>query len=127
MQWFSTDAGLGLRSVVLLCLMVTPASSHPQCLDFKPPFKAHKQLEFCAMYKDFGCCDYHRDQQLMTEFYRIMNNFDYYGHANCAGFVMELLCQVRNARTRDQRSLLGFDQSCYRKHQLCKNYFSFFN
>lgn len=46
------------------------------------------------MYKEFGCCDYQKDQDLMTKYYRIMDNFDYHGYSNCAGFVLELLCQV---------------------------------
>uniref|UniRef100_A0A0F8CM07 HHIP-like protein 1 n=1 Tax=Larimichthys crocea TaxID=215358 RepID=A0A0F8CM07_LARCR len=45
------------------------------------------------MYKEFGCCDYEKDQQLMAKYYQIMDNFDYYGYANCAGFVLELICQ----------------------------------
>lgn len=45
------------------------------------------------MYKDFGCCDFQKDQELMAKYYSIMNNFDYDGFATCAGFVQELLCQ----------------------------------
>lgn len=67
---------------------------HPQCLDFKPPFRPLRELEFCVMYKEFGCCDYQKDQELMAKYYQIMDNFDYYGYANCASFVVELLCQV---------------------------------
>lgn len=80
---------------------------HPQCLDFKPPFRPLRELEFCVMYKEFGCCDYQKDQQLMTKYYQIMDNFDYHGYANCAGFVLELLCQVG---MHGQRSL-GFVQN----------------
>nr|XP_020471363.1 HHIP-like protein 1 [Monopterus albus] len=72
---------------------VAPVMLHPQCLDFKPPFRPRRELEYCVMYKEFGCCDYDKDQELMTRFYEIMNNVDYYGYATCAGFVMELLCQ----------------------------------
>lgn len=75
---------------------------HPQCLDFKPPFRPLRELEFCVMYKEFGCCDYQKDQDLMTKYYRIMDNFDYHGYANCAGYVLELLCQVG---VHGQRSL----------------------
>lgn len=45
------------------------------------------------MYKYFGCCDYARDQELMAKYYRIMDNFDYYGYSNCAAYVQDLLCQ----------------------------------
>ncbi|XP_060789696.1 HHIP-like protein 1 isoform X2 [Neoarius graeffei] len=75
----------------LLCW--APVCSHPQCLDFKPPFEPLQELQFCTMYKHFGCCDFSRDQELMKKFYHIMDNFDYYGYTNCAGYVQDLLCQ----------------------------------
>lgn len=77
-----------------LTLRVTPVMLHPQCLDFKPPFRPMRELEFCIIYKEFGCCDYQKDQELMSKYYQIMDNFDYFGYSNCAGFVLELLCQV---------------------------------
>ncbi|XP_030628876.1 HHIP-like protein 1 isoform X2 [Chanos chanos] len=77
----------------LVGFWITPVFSHPQCLDFKPPFQPQQELQFCVMYKHFGCCDFERDQELMTKFYRIMDNFDYYGYANCAGYVQDLICQ----------------------------------
>lgn len=81
-------------SFYFLALWVAPVMLHPQCLDFKPPFRPQKELEFCVTYKEFGCCDFEKDQNLMSKYYRIMDNFDYYGYANCAGIVQELLCQV---------------------------------
>uniref|UniRef100_A0A667XMM0 HHIP like 1 n=1 Tax=Myripristis murdjan TaxID=586833 RepID=A0A667XMM0_9TELE len=80
-------------SFYFLALWVAPVMLHPQCLDFKPPFRPQKELEFCVTYKEFGCCDFEKDQNLMSKYYRIMDNFDYYGYANCAGIVQELLCQ----------------------------------
>ncbi|XP_026869745.2 HHIP-like protein 1 [Electrophorus electricus] len=77
----------------LLGLWTAPVISHPQCLDFKPPFQPQQELQFCVMYKYFGCCDFARDQELMTKFYQIVDNFDYYGYANCAGYIQDLICQ----------------------------------
>lgn len=68
--------------------------SHPQCLDFRPPFRPTKELELCVMYRDFGCCDYQKDQELLYKFYHIMDNFGHNDYSNCAGYVLELLCQV---------------------------------
>ncbi|XP_023681132.2 HHIP-like protein 1 [Paramormyrops kingsleyae] len=80
--------------LIFLCqLWVTSVDSHPQCLDFKPPFRPQEELTFCLMYKDFGCCDTEKDQELMTKFYRIMDNFDNYGYATCASYVQDLICQ----------------------------------
>lgn len=87
----------GLRLQVVVCVLflcVTPAALHPQCLDFKPPFRPDRDLEFCIMYREFGCCDRQKDQELMARYYRIIENFTETGHENCVGFVLELLCQV---------------------------------
>ncbi|KAI4804685.1 hypothetical protein KUCAC02_026304 [Chaenocephalus aceratus] len=95
-QCVRVPGGLGVLwalTVCVLVLCVVPAASHPQCLDFKPPFRPLRELQFCVMYKEFGCCDYEKDQQLRAKYYRIMDNFDYYGYANCAGFVLEMICQ----------------------------------
>lgn len=78
----------------LLGFFIAPVISHPQCLDFKPPFRPQEELQFCVMYKHFGCCDSAKDQELMAKYYKIMDNFDYYGYANCAAYVQDLLCQV---------------------------------
>ncbi|KAJ8290280.1 hypothetical protein GJAV_G00010870 [Gymnothorax javanicus] len=79
--------------VYLFCVWIAPAFCHPQCLDFKPPFQPSEELAFCVMYKKFGCCDSAKDQELMAKFYRIMDNFDYYGYATCAGYVQDIICQ----------------------------------
>lgn len=79
--------------------LVPGARSHPQCLDFKPPFRPMRELQFCAMYKDFGCCEQQRDQELMAEYYRIMDRFDSAAFESCAGYVLDLLCQVGTAGT----------------------------
>ncbi|XP_007544327.1 HHIP-like protein 1 isoform X1 [Poecilia formosa] len=91
-----TPGQLGLRLQAFVCVLflcVTPAALHPQCLDFKPPFRPDRDLEFCIMYREFGCCDRQKDQELMARYYRIMENFTERGHKSCAGFVLELLCQ----------------------------------
>ena len=96
-QCVRVPGGLGVLWVLTVCVLVlcvAPAAPHPQCLDFKPPFRPLRELQFCVMYKEFGCCDYEKDQQLRAKYYRIMDNFDYYGYANCAGFVLEMICQV---------------------------------
>ncbi|KAL7872851.1 hypothetical protein AOLI_G00119220 [Acnodon oligacanthus] len=97
MCWFGELLGARWRlHFVWLCLLgfgAAPVLLHPQCLDFKPPFQPQQALQFCVMYKHFGCCDYARDRQLMGRFYEIMDNFDYYGYANCAGYVQDLICQ----------------------------------
>ncbi|KAG7461178.1 hypothetical protein MATL_G00207330 [Megalops atlanticus] len=72
---------------------VGPVCLHPQCLDFKPPFQPAEELTFCVMYKDFGCCDSAKDQELMSKYYRIIDNFDDHGYATCAGYIQNIICQ----------------------------------
>ncbi|XP_075993713.1 HHIP-like protein 1 [Genypterus blacodes] len=79
--------------VCVLALWLSPVRSHPQCLDFKAPFRPPAELEFCVMYKDFGCCDLNKDRELMAKYYKIMDHFDLEVFASCAAFVQELLCQ----------------------------------
>ncbi|XP_074548437.1 HHIP-like protein 1 [Halichoeres trimaculatus] len=82
---------LWVLSVLVWCS--GPVQCHPQCLDFKPPFRPLRELQFCVMYREFGCCDYDRDQQLMSRYYSVMDQFDYHGYATCASFVQDLICQ----------------------------------
>ncbi|XP_056152055.1 HHIP-like protein 1 [Lampris incognitus] len=82
-----------LRAVCVLALCLSPALPHPQCLDFKPPFRPQTELEFCVTYKEFGCCDAAKDRLLQDKFYQIVGNFGYNAYASCAGHVQELLCQ----------------------------------
>lgn len=83
-----------LAVVYLSRFWIPPAASHPQCLDFKPPFRPLRELQFCVMYQDFGCCDFQKDQELLAKYYRIMDRVGSDGHGSCGGFVLELLCQV---------------------------------
>ncbi|XP_018421756.1 PREDICTED: HHIP-like protein 1 isoform X1 [Nanorana parkeri] len=66
---------------------------HPQCLDFKPPFRPPQELTFCVQYKEFGCCDSARDQEIMDNFYRVLANVDQAGYELCAAHVQDILCQ----------------------------------
>uniref|UniRef100_A0AAY4A001 SRCR domain-containing protein n=1 Tax=Denticeps clupeoides TaxID=299321 RepID=A0AAY4A001_9TELE len=85
-------SGLALPLGLLLA-WGAPALSHPQCLDFKPPFRPRAELGFCTAYAHFGCCDSARDRELMAKYYRIMGQYDDDGFARCASYVQDLLCQ----------------------------------
>ncbi|KAJ7990342.1 hypothetical protein DPEC_G00299310 [Dallia pectoralis] len=68
-------------------------STHPQCLDFKPPFQPREPLVFCKEYAKFGCCDLEKDEQISQNFYVIMDHFDYSGYVTCAKYIRNVLCQ----------------------------------
>ncbi|KAK1171454.1 HHIP-like protein 2 [Acipenser oxyrinchus oxyrinchus] len=79
--------------IYLSFLMVEESSGHPQCLDYRPPFKPPHHLEFCTQYDKFGCCDQNKDNDIAERYWVIMDFFDIQGHELCGGFVKDLLCQ----------------------------------
>ncbi|XP_066044880.1 HHIP-like protein 1 isoform X2 [Chamaea fasciata] len=87
----------GPRAALALLLAAAfaprPARPHPQCLDFKPPFRPPRGLAFCRRYAEFGCCDPRRDRALLQRFYRLSARLDERAYAACAGHLQELLCQ----------------------------------
>uniref|UniRef100_A0A6J0VAK5 HHIP-like protein 1 n=1 Tax=Pogona vitticeps TaxID=103695 RepID=A0A6J0VAK5_9SAUR len=84
----------GLPSALLhTLLLLGVASGHPQCLDFKPPFKPPRPLTFCVQYSDFGCCDAQRDAVLLERYYGVSGHLDQAAYAACASHLQDLLCQ----------------------------------
>uniref|UniRef100_A0A8D0GLD8 Soluble scavenger receptor cysteine-rich domain-containing protein SSC5D n=1 Tax=Sphenodon punctatus TaxID=8508 RepID=A0A8D0GLD8_SPHPU len=76
-----------------LSIYIAPVRSHPQCLDFKPPFRPPRQLTFCIQYSGFGCCDAERDRALLERYYRVSGHLDQAAYAACASHLQDLLCQ----------------------------------
>nr|XP_015196415.1 PREDICTED: HHIP-like protein 1 [Lepisosteus oculatus] len=67
--------------------------SHPQCLDYKPPFQPPEPLTFCKEYSEFGCCDLERDTRISGRYYEIMDYFDFSGFIICGKYIRSILCQ----------------------------------
>ena len=69
--------------------------SHPQCLDYKPPFQPDKKLDFCANYSTFSCCTPINDRNISIEYQRIFNILGKNSNLwnKCAGMIKEILCQ----------------------------------
>ncbi|GCC16770.1 hypothetical protein chiPu_0017337, partial [Chiloscyllium punctatum] len=67
--------------------------SHPQCLDYKPPFKPTKPLAFCTAYSSFGCCDARADSSLARRYQHIVSYLHPPGVSVCGKYIQELLCQ----------------------------------
>uniref|UniRef100_A0A8C4SX82 HHIP like 2 n=1 Tax=Erpetoichthys calabaricus TaxID=27687 RepID=A0A8C4SX82_ERPCA len=82
-----------LLSSALLLLMMAGAAGHPQCLDFRPPFKPPYHLEFCTEYEKFGCCDQTQDNGIAESYWNIMDVIGLEGHDLCGDFVKDILCQ----------------------------------
>lgn len=78
----------------MLLIPVQPASAHPQCLDFEPPFKPPWHLEFCTQYEQFGCCDQKTDNTIAERYWDIIDQLEVAGHELCADMLKEVMCQV---------------------------------
>ncbi len=94
------NAGLISQDAFLLCWMLLVLSyavrSHPQCLDYRPPFVPEKPLEFCREYTDFTCCTWHEDQKIRYKHGQIMrqsNTGGYQISRSCTDHVKVVLCQ----------------------------------
>ena len=89
---------LAALSLVLLSVMllarVQPASAHPQCLDFEPPFQPPWHLEFCKQYEEFGCCDQHTDNSIAERYWDTVEQLEVEGQELCADMLKEVMCQV---------------------------------
>ncbi|XP_068436656.1 HHIP-like protein 2 [Clinocottus analis] len=76
-----------------LLALVQPLSAHPQCLDFKPPFKPSWHLEFCTQYEQFGCCDQKTDNTIAERYWDIIDQLETAGHELCEDMLKEIMCQ----------------------------------
>ncbi|XP_046936078.1 LOW QUALITY PROTEIN: HHIP-like protein 1 [Lynx rufus] len=79
--------------LALLALRALGAAAHPQCLDFRPPFRPPQPLRFCAQYSAFGCCAPEQDAALARRFGALAARVDAAEWAACAGYALDLLCQ----------------------------------
>ncbi|XP_067582128.1 HHIP-like protein 1 isoform X4 [Pseudorca crassidens] len=87
-------AGTGVWTLLaLLALRALGAAAHPQCLDFRPPFRPPQPLRFCAQYSAFGCCAPEHDAALARRFGALAARVDAAIWAECAGYALDLLCQ----------------------------------
>lgn len=89
-RWVVAGVGPG----ALLALRALLAAAHPQCLDFRPPFRPPQPLSFCAQYSAFGCCTVEQDAELARRFRALEARLDAGMWATCAGYALDLLCQV---------------------------------
>lgn len=92
-----SGAMAGRRAGALLALLAVRAlgaAAHPQCLDFRPPFRPPRPLSLCAQYSAFGCCAPERDAALGRRFWALAARVDAGVWAACAGYALDLLCQV---------------------------------
>lgn len=90
-----TSATLGITLVTLTVFsLVGQTSSHPQCLDFRPPFRPTTHLEFCNNYDQFGCCDQDADSTIAERYWDLMDLVHLEEYERCGDLVKDIMCQV---------------------------------
>ncbi|CAJ1074588.1 HHIP-like protein 2 isoform X1 [Xyrichtys novacula] len=93
----STKSPRLLQFILLMSAMLLfqthPASAHPQCLDFEPPFKPPWHLEFCTQYEEFGCCDQKTDNTIAERYWDIIDQLGEAGYELCGDMLKEIMCQ----------------------------------
>lgn len=104
--------------LALLALRALGAAGHPQCLDFRPPFRPPRPLRFCTQYSAFGCCGPDQDEALARRFGDLGARVDAAEWAACAGYALDLLCQV-SVRARAAGEGTPGGAGLGHKHQLC--------
>ena len=80
----------------MLLFLTASVRSHPQCLDYRPPFVPEKPLEFCSEYTDFTCCSWHEDQKIRYKHWEVMrqaNSGGYQISRSCTDNIKVVLCQ----------------------------------
>ncbi|XP_027855663.1 HHIP-like protein 2 [Xiphophorus couchianus] len=84
---------LAILISVMLPATIQPASAHPQCLDFEPPFKPQWHLEFCSQYEQFGCCDQRTDNAIAERYWDVIEQLETAGYDLCEDVLKEIMCQ----------------------------------
>ena len=79
---------------VLLIFHISLVRTHPQCLDFRPPFEVTGGLKFCQSYSSFGCCTLEKDNEVKRKYDSINKTLDNRGLGGCRTFLKEILCQT---------------------------------
>ena len=79
--------------VGVLVILTPPARSHPQCLDFKPPFTPSSPLNFCRQYSNFSCCRAIDDSRGYANYRRLLINHHARQEAwRCQGILYHMQC-----------------------------------
>ena len=90
---FLTLIGVG----IFVLLSIQESSSHPQCLDARPPFHAEAKLTFCPQYAEFGCCTQKDDNSLRIKYEHLRARIPTYKAniwARCSDYMKTFLCQT---------------------------------
>ena len=120
--------------LVFVAALFMNTESHPQCLDYGPPFKIKQALSFCPSYSEYGCCSHQRDVQITSRFRQILSSFRLGNQTRCTRMLGEVLClechpyaahifaSEGNAEFRISSATPGLcDRFCRRLFRSCSN------
>ena len=65
---------------------------HPQCLDYRAPFKPRKSLSFCSNYSSYSCCTVTKDNYIKSDYRYALDHQSQNLIESCGGFVKQLVC-----------------------------------
>ncbi|XP_074651560.1 HHIP-like protein 2 isoform X2 [Tubulanus polymorphus] len=110
--------------------VVSGVTSHPMCLDFRPPFNGAETLQLCPEYRSFGCCTVRDDTRLMATFKNYTNQVTHMNKMACLPYVKRIMCQecspyaahLFSSETGNKRNLPGLCRDyCSELYQNCKD------
>lgn len=67
-------------------------NSHPQCLDYRPPFESEQPLKFCSNHSSYSCCTSLKDHDLLHNYNYVKSSFNSSVLQTCSSFFKDLLC-----------------------------------
>lgn len=62
--------------LLVACMLVDFLAAHPQCTDFRPPFRPAQSPRHCSRYAESGCCTGEQDAQLQASFSEFVARYD---------------------------------------------------
>ena len=69
-----TEFGSFYTYALFALFLELEVSSHPQCLDFLPPFVPRSPLSFCRRHSSIGCCTASDDSAIEQRINQLLNN-----------------------------------------------------
>lgn len=85
-------AALGFSSLLLLAVIIYGCHSHPQCLDFQPPFVPNAKRMWCRRYSKLGCCTAKQDAILKSRYDSALKIVRVKKQHKCKRYLFKVVC-----------------------------------
>ena len=120
-----------ILALLVLAYYFCYTNTHPQCLDFRPPFKSSERLKFCVTYGEYGCCDSGTDEALSLNYKHILDRAkNSRSDESCLHLIKDLICLECHpyaAHVFDTEDIVNEAQKVFKKRNirfpgLCKHF-----